>query len=90
MELSSSLRHILDVWYRRGDLAEEVQRQNVETHFTSLSWHCLLSGYGAFPPLAKDQPGKGDLYEERQVRQFLSGCALNFSSHQDNLAALNQ
>ncbi|MGI9202836.1 MAG: tryptophan halogenase family protein, partial [Woeseiaceae bacterium] len=62
MELSDSLRHILDVWYRRGDLSQEIRRQDIESHFGNLSWHCLLSGYGAFPPLATEQPDKGDLY----------------------------
>lgn len=90
MELSDSLRHILDVWYRRGDLAEEIERQKLESHFTSASWHCLLSGYGAFPPLAKDQPGKGDLYEERGIKRFLDRCAMNYVSHQENLATLRQ
>ena len=87
MELSASLRHILDVWYRRGDLKKELERQALETHFTNLSWHCLLAGYGAFPALAEDQPGKGDLYAEQHVGRFLERCALNFSSHAENLAA---
>lgn len=88
MELSDSLRHILDVWYRRGDLTEEIQRQKIESHFGTLSWHCLLSGYGAYPPLAPDQPNKGDLYEEKDVQRFLAGCALNFRSHEDNLNSM--
>ena len=88
MDLSDSLRHILDVWYRRGDLTNEIQRQKIESHFGTLSWHCLLAGYGAFPPLAPDQPHKGDLYEDQEVAGFLAGCALNFGSHQQNLAAL--
>lgn len=88
MELSPSLRHILDVWYRRGDLTEEIQRQNIESHFGTLSWHCMLSGYGALPPLAEEQPGKGDLYEDQGVQQFLAGCALNFNPHEQNLAGL--
>ena len=88
MELSDSLRHILDVWYRREDLAKEIHRQDIESHFTSLSWHCLLAGYGAFPPLAADQPRRGDLYAEQGVAQFLDRCSLNFRSHSENLAAL--
>ncbi|MDJ0750267.1 MAG: tryptophan 7-halogenase [Woeseiaceae bacterium] len=88
MELSPSLRRILDVWYRREDLAREVQRQAIESHFTSASWHCLLAGYGAFPPLAAEQPGKGDLHEEQGVSEFLAGCGLNFHSHRDNLDRL--
>lgn len=90
MALSDSLRHLLDVWYRRGDLAKEIQRQDIESHFGSLSWHCLLSGYGAFPPLAAEQPNKGDLYDESNVEHLLAGCALNFRSHEENLASLNR
>ena len=88
MELSDSLRRILDAWYRREDLAQEIQRQKIESHFTSTSWHCLLAGYGAFPALADNQPGKGDLYEENGIAEFLRRCSLNFTSHRDNLAAL--
>ena len=88
MELSPSLRHILDVWYRRGDLTQEIQRQNIESHFTAVSWHCLLAGYGAFPDLAAEQPGSGDLYEDQGVAEFLAGCSLNFDTHRDNLDRL--
>ncbi len=88
-QFSDSLGHIFDVWFKRGDLREEIQRQNLESHFGSLSWHCLLAGYGAFPPIAQQQPGKGDLYSEQNVQQFLHGCALNFTPHQHNLEQLN-
>ncbi len=90
MVLSDSLRHLLDVWYRRGDLTQEVQRQKLESHFGTLSWHCLLSGYGAYPALAKQQPGHGDLYEESEVKRLLAGCALNFRSHEANLSSLSE
>ena len=81
-------RHILDVWYRRGDLTQEIERQNLESHFTSMSWHCLLAGYGAFPPLAAEQPAHRDLYTDQEVARFLERCSLNFESHGDNLKAL--
>lgn len=90
VNLSEPLRQLLDVWYRRGDLNDEIQRQNVESHFGSLSWHCLLSGYGAYPPLAEGQPGSGDLFKEQKVREFLEGCAMNFNSHRKDLAVLHQ
>ncbi len=88
MELSGSLRHILDVWYRRGDLGAEIQRQDIESHFGTPSWHCLLSGYGAYPPLASNQPGLGDLYKDNDIHKLLTGCALNFSSHRENLDSI--
>jgi 2-polyprenyl-6-methoxyphenol hydroxylase-like FAD-dependent oxidoreductase len=88
--LSESLQQILDVWYTRGDLDGEIKRQNLTTHFNAVSWNCLLSGYGAFPALAAKQPGKGDLYQEQGVEKFLAGCAMNFASHQQNLATLTK
>ncbi|MEO0975084.1 MAG: tryptophan 7-halogenase, partial [Pseudomonadota bacterium] len=88
MVLSDSLRHLLDVWYRREDLSKEVQRQQLESHFGTLSWHCLLSGYGAYPGLASRQPGEGDLYAESHVQRTLAGCALNFAPHEENLQHL--
>ncbi len=87
-KLSESLIQLLQVWYQREDLAAEIQRQNIEDHFSNTSWHCLLAGYGAFPALAANQPGKGDLYQEQKIQQFLSGCALNFDSHEAQLAVL--
>ena len=79
-QLSESLQQLLEVWYRRGDLSQEIERQQLDSHFGSLSWHCLLAGYGAFPTLAPRQPGKGDRYIEERVQHFLDGCALNFSN----------
>jgi len=69
-------------------LEQEIQRQNIGEHFSSLSWHCLLAGYGAFPALAAKQPGQGDLYKEQHIAKLLHGCALNFQSHQHNLQQL--
>lgn len=85
MNLSNSLLQILDAWYSRADLSEEINRQHLQSHFGVASWHCLLAGYGAFPQLASRQPGTGDQYVEQQVERFLQGCALNFSSHLENL-----
>jgi len=78
--LSNSLAHLLDVWFKREDLSEEISRQDISSHFDTTSWHCLLAGYGAFPPLKPNQPDKGDLYKEKNIAAFLQGCALNFSA----------
>jgi hypothetical protein len=83
MKLSDSLLHLLDVWYRRKDLTEEIQRQQISSHFGSESWHCLLAGYGAFPSITKSERHNPriDLYAGQDIRAFLEGCALNFDSH---------
>lgn len=83
--ISNSLAHVLDVWYKRGDLRAEIERQNLSSHFDTASWHCLLAGYGAFPELADKQPSQGDLYYDKKIQRFLDGCSLNFKSHRDKL-----
>lgn len=87
MNLSESLLHLLDVWYCRRNLADEIQRQQISSHFGSESWHCLLAGYGAFPSIDKSERHNPriDLYAGRGIRTFLDGCALNFNSHVDSL-----
>jgi hypothetical protein len=83
--LSDSLLQLLDVWYKREDLEAEISRQGLSSHFNAESWHCLLAGYGAFPPLAASQPGQGDLYLEQSIEKFVTGCAMNFAPHLQNL-----
>lgn len=78
-KISDSLGQLLDVWFNRGDMEVEIERQNLSSHFNSTSWHCLLAGYGAFPPLAANQPNQGDLYKDQKIQTFLHGCSLNFA-----------
>lgn len=86
--LSNSLMHILNVWFKREDLHAEIERQQLSSHFDAVSWHCLLAGYGAFQKLEPNQPGTGDLYIEQKIEKFVKGCSLNFGSHGDDLAKL--
>ncbi|WP_218354662.1 tryptophan halogenase family protein [Alteromonas lipotrueiana] len=79
-KLSDSLMQILDTWYRGEDLAAHLTKKAHLTHFNSISWHCLLAGYGTFPALATQQPGQGDLFKEHQLQQFFEGCLLNFKA----------
>lgn len=90
MHLSESLLQILDVWYRKGKVDEEVRRQNLATHFGAVSWHCLLAGYGHFPPIAPNQPGKGDLFKEQDLEKMFKGSALNFIAHRSVLESNSQ
>jgi len=83
--LSDALGTLLQAWFDREDIVEEIARTQGSSHFSAVSWHCLLAGYGAFPPLAPNQPGTGDLHEEGRIDHFLHACALNFSSHEKYL-----
>nr|WP_136252518.1 tryptophan halogenase family protein [Ningiella ruwaisensis] len=78
--ISDSLKALLHVWYNKGDLAKEIKRQNLHSHFGNASWHCLLAGYGVFPNLAPNQPGTGDLYKDYDLKRYFSGCMLNFNT----------
>ncbi|MCH7629792.1 MAG: tryptophan 7-halogenase [Proteobacteria bacterium] len=88
--LSDPLLHILDTWFRRGDLAGELAQAGDLSHFTSASWHCLLAGYGAFPPLAAQQRDDVDFHRDRDVARLLEGSALNFAPHAELLRAMAQ
>jgi hypothetical protein len=82
MQLSESLLSLLDVWYRKGDIVQEIKRQGIGKHFSAASWHCLLAGYGVFPQIAQQQPAslheQGDLFEENKLSTFFNRCSLNF------------
>ena len=78
--ISKPLLQLLDVWFRRGDLTQYLKENGHAAHFNATSWHCLLSGYGAYPPLSLNQPGTGDLYTDNQLDAFFKGCLLNFKS----------
>ena len=86
MQLSLPLRHILDVWFKRGDLAAEIARQSSLSHFGSQSWHCLLAGYGAFPPATRGSSLEVDFYAARGIGAFLEGCSRNFPKQSRALA----
>ncbi|WP_298090368.1 tryptophan halogenase family protein [uncultured Sphingomonas sp.] len=89
MALSDPLRHLLDVWFRRGDLGEELQRQGQLSHFGSLSWHCLLAGYGALPPVSEPARGDVDFHARHGLAAFLEGCSRNFPLQDDYLKGCN-
>lgn len=84
-QLSDALGTLLQAWFDRADIVKEISRTQGSSQFSAISWHCLLAGYGAFPPIAPNQPGTGDLYVESGISEFLNGCALNFRSHDECL-----
>lgn len=85
--LPDPLLDILDTWFRRGDLAEALRRQGNASHFGELSWHCLLAGYGAFPPVSEAPRDDVNFHAQRDVAAFLAGCALNYPAQREVLAA---
>lgn len=78
--LSDSLRQLLECWFHGENLHQEIQRQGIASAYPSMSWHCLLAGYGTFPdelvPASADQ----QRYDTAVIDDFIARCALNFPS----------
>ena len=88
--LSDSLRRLLQVWVSGDNLTQEIERQQIGGYYPSASWHCLLAGYGVFPEQKQLSAGNAiaNKYKIETIEDFISRCALNFSSHKSQLAAL--
>lgn len=90
-ELSDNLKTIMTVWYSGGDLTEAIQNLHIAQFYTSLSWHCLLAGYGTFPAdekLVASLDGL-PLTDMEHIDRYISGCLQNFPSHRAALANLS-
>lgn len=86
--LSDNLKAIMTAWFTGADLAEEIARLDIGKYYSSLSWHCLMAGYGTFPPdqkLTVSTDGLA-LVDMDKIDGFIGGCAMNFGSHKAALA----
>jgi flavin-dependent dehydrogenase len=89
--LSDDLKAVMTSWFSGSDLAEEIANLDIGRYYSALSWHCLLAGYGTFPPqdkLAASSDGL-KLANMAEIDSFVDRCALNFSSHKAALANLS-
>lgn len=88
--LSDSLKQLLRTWLDRADLTAEIQRQEISRYYNTISWHCLLAGYGIFPEEGLRAPGgKGEnRYDLAAIDDFVARCAMNFRSHAEQLERL--
>ena len=78
--LSDSLKGIMTAWFTGQDLEQEVMRQDIGKYYLPLSWHCMLAGYGNFPPPEMLKPPGSDIaqFDMGEIERFVSGCAMNF------------
>lgn len=89
--LPDNLKTIMNAWFTGADLAEEIARLDIGKYYSSLSWHCLLAGYGTFPPdhmLTASAEGLA-LADMAKIDSFIAGCAMNFGSQNAALANLS-
>jgi 2-polyprenyl-6-methoxyphenol hydroxylase-like FAD-dependent oxidoreductase len=91
-QLSDSLRALLSVWLNREDLSAEIERLNIGAYYNTISWHCLLAGYGIFPNAPYRSPGNSREVgcDMRMIDDFVARCALNFKPHSEQLSGLRR
>jgi tryptophan 6-halogenase len=89
--LSDSLKGLMTCWFTGGDLVEEIARQDISHYYPSISWHCLMGGYGSYPADEKLRAPEAELplADMAKIDAFVEGCAQNFPVHDDSLAALS-
>ncbi|WP_440903623.1 tryptophan halogenase family protein [Catenovulum sp. SX2] len=80
--LSDSLQHILKTWFSGQNLSDELTRQQIDEYYPSVSWHCLLAGYGHFPEKSQLIEGNdfAKQYSIDKIQQFIRSCGLNYPS----------
>jgi 2-polyprenyl-6-methoxyphenol hydroxylase-like FAD-dependent oxidoreductase len=78
--VSETLQQILQIWTTGKSLSQEMERLEISSSYTAMSWHCLLAGYGFYPdikPTSVDRAvaSKIDMHE---IDEFIRRCSLNF------------
>jgi hypothetical protein len=88
--LSDSLKGLMTAWFRGEDLGAEIAAQDIAGFYPTLSWHCLMAGYGSFPDdtRLKDPEPELPIADMKGIDRFVAGCAQNFPTHASALAAL--
>ncbi len=81
--LSDTLKIMMTSWFRGEDLGATIADLDIAKYYSSLSWHCLLAGYGTFPNDTQITPPGDDIVpvDMGQIDDFLARCALNFGDH---------
>jgi glycine/D-amino acid oxidase-like deaminating enzyme len=90
--LSQSLRSVLETWVGSKNLSDELDRQDIDKYYPSISWHCLLAGYGLYPTEDQLQPGNdfAKKFKLPVIRDFIRRCGMNFRPHKEVLREMQQ
>ena len=86
-KLSRSLYDIISAWTDSKNLTDELRRQKIEHLYPTISWHCLLGGYGIYP--AKEGLKAGGMGKHQvkvnEIQEFIRRCSLNYAPHMQAL-----
>ena len=85
--VSETLRQILHIWKAGKSLSQEMERLEIRSSYTAMSWYCLLAGYGFYPAIrpAPTSPSATEKFDMDEIDEFIRRCALNFQSQNDAL-----
>ncbi|WP_051275301.1 tryptophan halogenase family protein [Aestuariibacter salexigens] len=84
--LSDNLQAVLDSWQRGQDITQTINSRNMAQYYPSVSWHCLLAGYGVFPTPNSPPPANA-VQLKQQVAQAIAEMAKRFAHQADVLIA---
>lgn len=81
------LQQILQIWKSGQSLAQEMERQQIHSSYTAMSWACLFAGYGFYPELREVTGGEqhASKVDMSEIDEFVRRCALNFRSQNEQL-----
>jgi tryptophan 6-halogenase len=87
--LSDNLKAMITAWFTAKDITAEIEALGIGDYYSTLSWHCLLAGYGAYPDEAKMRPPEADIqhFDMAKIDSFIRRCGLNFGDHKALLAS---
>jgi hypothetical protein len=89
-QLPDNLKEILRAWLAQQDITMALEELKIGDYYNTLSWHCLLAGYGIFPPGPYRTPTgpKETRHSLAQIADYVQRCALNFRPHAEQLQDL--
>lgn len=85
--VSDTLQQILQIWKMGKSLNEEMERLQIQSSYTAMSWYCLLAGYGFYPeirPMPEDNPAASK-FDMAKIDEFIRRCSINFRSQNEQL-----
>ena len=85
--VSAALRQILDIWKTGQSLSQEIERLEIPTSYSAMSWYCLLGGYGIYPELrpAVTDHAAASKVNMAEIDDYVRRCAMNFRSQNEQL-----
>ena len=86
--VSDTLKKIVSIWKSGQILSQEFEAQEIQSSYTPMSWACLFSGYGFYPPpresaIAAQAAARLDV---ETIDEFVRRSAMNYRTQRELLA----